>query len=37
MQRNNAKTRQILSRMIGEAEADKFMSTVLFPDPPEIA
>ena len=37
LQRNNAKTRQILSRMIGEAEADKFMSTVLFPDPPEIA
>jgi hypothetical protein len=36
MQRNNAKTRQILSRMIGAERADQFMSTVLFPDPPEL-
>jgi len=36
MQRNNAKTRQILTRMIGEAEADEFMSTILFPDPPVV-
>jgi hypothetical protein len=34
MQRSNQKTRQILSRMIGEEEADKFMTQVLFPDPP---
>ena len=33
MQRSNQKTRQILSRMIGEEEADKFMTQVLFPDP----
>lgn len=36
MQRNNAKTMQILTRMIGEESANTFMNTVLFPDPPEV-
>ena len=34
-QRSNQKTRQILERMIGAERTEKFMTEVLFPDPPE--
>ena len=36
MQRSNEKTKQILTRMIGADETEKFMRGVLFPDPPEL-
>lgn len=34
-QRSNQKTRQILERMIGADRTEKFMTEVLFPDPPD--
>jgi phycocyanobilin:ferredoxin oxidoreductase len=34
-QRSNQKTRQILERMIGAERTEKFMSEVLFPNPPD--
>ena len=34
-QRSNQKTRQILERIIGADRTEKFMTEVLFPDPPE--
>ena len=34
-QRSNQKTRQILERMIGAERTEKFMTEVLFPDPPK--